>query len=236
MTIFVLATLPAGVLVSRLERYGIQADAVGGSIWSGRVQGLTARGALIGDARWTLSPVAMLRGALAGHAVLVTGQGHVETDFERSWSGLLRFSQLKADLPLDALAALRLPMGRGWRGQLTADLDRLELDEQWPVSAAGVVELHELVAAPPSSAALGSFRLAVAEQAPATDGLRASLTQTDGPLLLDGNLRLGPDRSFLLEGRLAPRGTPTRELAGLLQALGPPEADGRRPFSVSGTF
>ena len=66
--------------------------------------------------------------------------------------------------------------------------------------------------------------------------LKAAITQTDGPLLLDGELTLGRDRSFKLEGRLAPRGTAPPDLANLLQALGPPDARGRRPFSMSGTF
>lgn len=235
VAVFVLATLPANLVVGRLARYGIEADAVGGTIWSGRAQGLAARGTLIGDAQWSLRPLALLRGALAGHALLVVPDGRIETDFVRSWSGRIELSQARADFPLGALGALRLPLGRGWRGRVAADLPGVVLEDEWPVSATGTVELRELVAAPPRNAGLGSFRLAFAAPAESA-GLRALVTQTEGPLLLDGTLELGTNRSFLLDGRLAPRGVPSQELAALLQALGPPEADGRRPFSVSGTL
>lgn len=235
VAVFVIATLPASLVVSRFERFGLQADAVGGTIWSGRAQGLTARGALIGDAQWSLRPLALLRGALAGHAQLVQGDGHVEADFVRSWSGRLDLAHARADFPLGGLAALRLPVGRDWHGRVVADLPRVVVENNWPVSAAGTVQLRELVAPPPRNAALGSFRMAF-EQAATSSGLRALVTQTEGPLQLDGTLELGANRSFLLDGRLAPRGVPSRELAALLQALGPPEADGRRPFSVSGTL
>ena len=49
-------------------------------------------------------------------------------------------------------------------------------------------------------------------------------------------LTLGRDRSFLLEGTLAPRGSSPPELARSLALLGPADAGGRRPVSVSGTF
>ena len=235
VSVFVVATLPAGVLVGRLEPHGVTADAVGGTIWSGRAQGLSARGASIGDLQWSLRPLGLLRGALAGHAVLATGGGRVEADFDRAYSGRLLIESAQGEIPLEALNALGVRGVRNWRGRIVADLNRLVIDENWPVAAVGTVDLHDLTAPPPRVAALGSFRLNFPEQ-PGNDGLVASVAQTDGPLLVDGHLTLGPDRSFLIEGRLAPRGTPSPDLANLLQVLGPPDAGGRRPFSLSGTL
>ena len=164
-----------------------------------------------------------------------TGDGRVEADFERAYSGRLLIESARGELPLEALNALGVRGVRNWRGRIAADIGRLVIDENWPVAAVGTVDLHDLTAPPPRVAALGSFRLSFPEQA-GNDGLIASVTQTDGPLLVDGQLTLGPDRSFLIEGRLAPRGTPSPDLANLLQVLGPPDAGGRRPFSLSGTL
>src|SRR5688572_19707538 len=41
--VFVIATLPAGVVVSRLQRYGSASYPVGGTVWSGQPQCLAAR-------------------------------------------------------------------------------------------------------------------------------------------------------------------------------------------------
>lgn len=236
VAVFVIATLPAGVVVSRLQRYGVATDAVGGTVWSGRAQGLAARGNYLGDLQWSLRPSALLRGTLAGHAVLTATDGRIETDFARAWSGRVRLESARADLSLGSLAALGVPVTRNWRGRVAADLSKLELDADWPIAAAGTIDVSDLTAPPPRNARLGGYRLTFTESDGAGEPLKAAITQTDGPLLLDGELTLGRDRSFKLEGRLAPRGTVPPDLANLLQALGPPDARGRRPFSMSGTF
>lgn len=233
---FVLATLPASLVVSRLQRHGITADAVGGTIWSGRAQGLAARGAQLGDLQWSLRPAALLRGTLAGRAQLTGTERTLEANFARAWSGRLTLDAARAEVSLASLAALGLPVTRHWRGRIVADLPHLELDGDWPVAATGTIDLHELTSPPPRTAVLGDFRLTLPAPAASADEVKATVTQTAGPLLLDGLITLSKDRSFLLEGTLAPRGTPPADLARLLQALGPPDARGRRPFSVSGTY
>ena len=52
----------------------------------------------------------------------------------------------------------------------------------------------------------------------------------------EGRFTLGADRSFLLEGSLAPRGNTPPPLVRSLELLGPPDANGRRPVSISGTL
>jgi general secretion pathway protein N len=233
---FVLATLPAGLVMGRLQARGVTADAVGGTIWSGRAQGLTARGAQLGDLQWSLRPAALLRGMLAGHARLSGAERRLEADFARAWSGRLTLEAARAEFSLSSLAALGLPLARNWRGRVVADLPNLELDGDWPVAATGTIDLRELASPSPRTAMLGDFRLTFPARAASADELKATVTQTEGPLLLDGLITLSRDRSFLLEGTLAPRGTPSADLTKLLQALGPPDARGRRPFSVSGTY
>jgi hypothetical protein len=236
VAVFVIATLPASVVVGRLERYGVTADAVGGTVWSGRAQGLATRGKHLGDLQWSLRPGALLSGTLGGHAVLVAPDGRIETDFARAWSGQLQLQSARADMSLAALTALGVSFTRNWRGQVAADLSSLVLEGDWPVAAVGTIDVRDLTAPPPRSTSLGGYRLTFPGSRGAAENLEAVITQTDGPLLLDGELTLGRDRSFKLEGRLAPRGTPPADLANLLQALGPPDGRGRRPFSASGTF
>ena len=236
VVVFVLATLPASVVVGRLGSHGITADAVGGTIWEGRVQGLVARGTHVGDLQWTLRPLDLLRGRVAGHALVVAPDGRIDTQFARAWSGHLDLQNVRADLTLASLAALGVPAARSWRGRVSADLQSLTLERDWPLAAVGTVDVIDLTSAPPRNTSLGDFRLTFPPSPASSEDLTGKLTQTDGPLLLDGELTLRRDRSFSLQGRVAPRGTPTRDLAYLLQALGPADASGRRPFGVSGTF
>jgi hypothetical protein len=236
VAIFVVATLPAGVVIGRLDGYGIGADAVGGTVWSGRAQGLAVRGNHLGDLTWSLQSLPLLRGTLAGHVTLTAPDGRIETDFARALSGRVELGATRGDLPLDALAKLGVPFGRNWRGRIITDLSRVVLVDDWPIAAAGIIDVRELTAPPPRNTSLGGYRLSFTEGPDAAPELRAAITQTDGPLLIDGELTLSPDRSFRLDGRVAPRGTPSPELANVLRALGPPDPRGRRPISASGTF
>jgi hypothetical protein len=49
-------------------------------------------------------------------------------------------------------------------------------------------------------------------------------------------VRLTHQPGYVLEGLVAPRADAAPELVGNLQFLGSPDASGRRPFSIAGTF
>ena len=57
-----------------------------------------------------------------------------------------------------------------------------------------------------------------------------------GPLAVEGTLRLTPEPGFDLEGLVKARPTASADLAKDIQFLGSPDAQGRRPFSLAGTF
>jgi hypothetical protein len=109
----------------------------------------------------------------------------------------------------------------------------------WPTAIRGTLEMDGMTAPPPRNVAIGSYHVEMPDPA-ATDAasgvLSARVTDKEGPLSFEGRLTLSPDRSFLLEGTVAPRGNTPAQLQQSLQFLGPPDADGRRPVSVSGTL
>jgi hypothetical protein len=96
-----------------------------------------------------------------------------------------------------------------------------------------------LIAPPPRNTSIGSYHIVVPDPAAAgaaQDSLTASVTDKVGPFSFAGRFTLGKDRSFLLEGTLAPRGATPPALVRSLELLGPADATGRRPVSVSGTL
>ena len=99
--------------------------------------------------------------------------------------------------------------------------------------------MEGLIAPPPRSTSIGSYHIEIPDpQATDTAGgvLHARITDKEGPFSFEGRFTLTPDRNFLLEGSLAPRGTTPPALVRSLELLGPPDANGRRPVSVSGTL
>ncbi len=233
------ATLPAQLIRGRAERYGVVAVDYTGSVWSGAATGMAWHGATLGDLRWRLAPLALLRGRLGAHVELTRRDGSVVTDLTVAPGGEIALQSLRLDLPVEAVSTLPLGLPQGWRGHARADIAELTLHQGWPQSVRGSVDMDGLIAPPPRNTSIGSYRALLPDPGAkpgGTPGLTAKVTDKEGPFAVDARLTLAPDRSFLLEGTLAPRGSTPPALRRSLEILGPADAAGRRPFSVSGTL
>jgi general secretion pathway protein N len=236
---FAIATLPASVLARQLPRLGLSAAALSGSVWTGHAQALAWRTAPLGDVRWSISPLSLLRGEVAGDLELVRADGRVRSAFSASLGGRLRLEGMTADLPVEALATLPVGLPRGWRGRIAGQFEEIVVQDGWPTSLRGTLDMDGLIAPPPRSTTIGSYHIVIPDPqagAGGADELHARVTDKEGPFSFDGRFTLGADRSFLLEGTLAPRGSTPPALARSLELLGPADATGRRPVSVSGTL
>jgi general secretion pathway protein N len=105
----------------------------------------------------------------------------------------------------------------------------------------GTIDLDDLVTPPPRNASVGGFHVVLPHPKPQGEGslpdhLTARVNDKQGPFSVDGQLSIGKDHSFLLEGMVAARGEVPENMRQSLEILGPPDAAGRRPFSVSGTL
>jgi hypothetical protein len=205
------------------------------------------RGAPLGNVEWAITPAALLRGRVAGKLQLLRQDGNLATNFSTSFSGKdLQLTGATVALPVEALSTLPLGMPKGWQGRVSGRFDEIHVTEGWPAALRGYLDLDGLVAPPPRSAEIGSYHAVFPHprpQASAVTGaaldpsaLTAQVADKGGPFSVEGQLTVGRDRSFLLEGVLAPRGTVPPGMERSLQLLGPADASGRRPFSVSGTL
>jgi hypothetical protein len=97
----------------------------------------------------------------------------------------------------------------------------------------GRIEARDLEDSSGANTPLGSYLVTFPGGSGAPTG---KLHDLDGPLALEGTLRLTPAPGFELEGLIAPRPGAPPELVNNIRFFGSPDASGRRPFSVSGTF
>jgi general secretion pathway protein N len=237
--LFTVFTLPSSLLSGPLQRAGFDAPSLSGSVWSGRAAGLSWRGVALGDLQWRVSGASLFRGRIAGNVNLSRPDGSASSRVAATFGGDLHFEATQVDLPVEALSALPIGVPKGWRGRVTAHLEELAVSGGWPTVVRGTLDMNGLVAPPPRNAAVGSFHVVMPDpQGSSTpgDALTARVADKEGPFSVDARLTLSRDRSFLLEGTLAPRGNTPPELERSLQLLGPADAAGRRPFSVSGTL
>ena len=228
----------AVILVSRLPaswvvpRTGIAACASAeGSVWSGSCSGLTFERMPFGDLSWDAAPLRLLTGTVAAHVVLAHGPVTASADVAYGVGGSLSLRNLIADLKLDPRQVPHVPPQL--RGSLHTDLALLRLEHGRLAELKGRIEAHDLTQRTGHVTPLGSY--AISFPGGGTEPV-GKLTDLGGPLAVDGTLRLTAQPGYVLEGQVAVRADAAPELIGSLQFLGSPDASGRRPFSIAGTF
>jgi general secretion pathway protein N len=234
--LFAVVTLPASLLISRLDEFGVHAAGVEGTVWKGRAQVLQVANSNLGSVSWNLHVLPLFAARLQADLQLNRSDGFARSTVAVASSGRMHFSQLNASLPLSAL-----PTGSlldGWTGSVNLDLAELVVENGWPIAAEGTVDVLDLKLLMKSLYDIGSYQLVFADAAESApgNGLIAAITDLGGQLQVSGTLQLKPDRSYEIAGLVATRPETPRQVADSLQILGEPDAQGRRPFSVEGTM
>lgn len=232
----VIARLPASWVLPD-PRHGLSCSDVDGTIWMGTCTGLSVQQQPIGDLTWQLHASRLLAGKLNADVTVTRPNASVEGNVETGFDRKITARDVKADLPLDRDLVSALPPNfRSLRGKIHADLAQLRIEGQAVKVIQGVVEAHDLTDGEGSNAQRwGSYSLTF--PAPSKGNPLGQLRDLGGgPLAVEGTLRVTPEPGFDLEGLVTARPTASAELAKDIQFLGSPDAQGRRPFSLSATF
>lgn len=227
----------AVILVSRLPaswvvpRSGILAcTSPDGTLWSGSCSGLSVDRMPFGDLSWSVAPLRLLTGTLAAHVVArgpVTGSADVAYGI----GGSVSLRNVVTDFRLDPRQIPHLPPQL--RGSVHTDLALVRLEHGRIAELKGRIEAHDLSQRTGHVTPLGNYALTFPGGGTEPVG---TLVDLGGPLAVRGTLRLTNQPGYVLEGQVAARADAAPELVGNLQFLGSPDTEGRRPFSIAGTF
>jgi general secretion pathway protein N len=232
--VFALFTLPASVVIDRLEPYGIKAAGVSGTAWNGRAQVVQIGATSLGALTWDLHILPLFTLRAVAEVDLQRSDGSAHGTVSAS-SRRIDLQNVIAELPLGALPAQVAP--GGWTGSIDAKLASLTLENGWPVTADGTIEVTDLTGPVRRPVNIGSYRVVFPAQASTPNALTGALSDIGGPIQVAGTIQLKQaDRSYLLEGRIATKPDAPPDFARSLEFLGPPDAQGRREFSLSGTM
>jgi general secretion pathway protein N len=232
--VFALVTLPASVIVDRVQSPGVTIAGVDGTVWNGSAEVVRIGATHLGSLTWKLHalPLLTLRGKADIKLSRTNGfaQGTVAVSNER-----IQLSALTASLPIDALPPEVAP--GGWSGSINAKLAELTLANGWPISADGTMDIVGLTGPARRPTNLGSYQVQFPAESTAADALVGRIKDIAGPIQIAGTVQLkATDRSYLLEGLVATKPDAPADFTKSLEFLGPPDAQGRRQFSLSGTM
>lgn len=232
--VFALVTLPASVVLSRLGSTGVNASGVSGSIWNGKAQVLQVNGMNIGSVEWDLHVLPLFTLHVNADVKVARVDGFAATELSVGPSGKVTLKGLSASLPL---GALNNPQFAGWTGQLNARFARLTLDNGWPVEVDGTLDALDVTGPPRKPANVGSYRVVFDPAASTAEMLQGAVSDAgNGPLQINGTVRLKSDRSYEVDALVGTKPNTPQNLARALEYLGPPDAQGRRQFSMAGAL
>jgi hypothetical protein len=229
--VVLVARMPASWVIPASGANALCAS-VEGSLWSGSCSAMSIAHNPLGDVSWELHPLRLFLGQLAVHATAVHGTAQASADVELSFGQRITARKLVGDVPLDPAVIPGLPASL--RGQAHFDLPLVRLEHGILTQLQGRIEVHDLEDRTGEATALGSYVI----EFPAAPGGEpvGKLHDLDGPLAVEGTLRLTRQPGFDLQGEVTARPGAPPTLINNIRFLGSPDALGRRPFGISGTL
>jgi general secretion pathway protein N len=242
VTVIVLVIVAfAAILVARLPASWVLPTAganfncgnIAGTLWSGYCSGLRVQGAALGDLAWTLHPARLLAGKLAAHIDLEhPPTTSAQADLEVSLGGTLVARHLTASVPLDPRLLPGVPPTV--TGTLQLNIAVITVTKKGVVERLeGRIEAHDIIDSSGDVTPLGNFAVSFPGGTAQPTG---QVTDLGGPLAVQGQLVLTPQPGYELSGYVTPRATAVPALLNALSILGSPDAQGRRPFALQGTY
>ncbi len=224
------ARFPARWISPLLPR-GVHCQQLDGSAWSGTCTGLTAGVSELGDLTWELHALQLLRGRLDLQLDLSNQGSYLHGALALGFGGALRGRDVTLDLPLTSTLVSSLPAGA--HARLLGKVSSFEWNGKFLAVLHGELTVQDLVGS--GGQAFGSYQV-VFGPAGNSDTPSGMVHDQGGPLALDATLQLTHDPGYVVQGQVAARPSASPDITTQLQYLGTPDAAGRRPFSLAGTF
>jgi general secretion pathway protein N len=231
--VFLVAMVPAGQLAKHMPA-GVALNGASGTIWSGRARSLDVNGRALGGLEWSCRPWRLVMLEWACGATLRPAGGEVSAELSGDFGTNVAARDIVGRLPISLFEGIATP--RGWTGELELDVEQVRLAGRHPVAASGTLYLRSLRAPGPQGQALGDFELVVGEGTVGGEALNGRLRDLGGPLHVRGSIELDANGRYLLTGDAAPGPGAGPAIFDTLGFLGPPDSQGRRPFTIEGTL
>lgn len=210
----------------------VECTAATGTIWNGQCANLRAGTWQLADIGWQLQPARLLRGAVVADLRSADPRASGRVQLSLRSGQVMELRDVKAQVQL---ASNLIPALRNWSGQVELALPYVALQAMKPRALTGTARVLDLEQIRPALE-FGSYELRFDEPGSDSSEIVGALRDLQGPMAVDGQLRLRSSGEYEVEGTVAGRPTAAAELQRLIEFLGPADAQGARPFSLAGTL
>jgi hypothetical protein len=228
-----IATLPASVVTGRLPPQ-FAVEGASGTVWRGAATQVRWQGIPLGALQWRAHPLSLLAGRADYSIDLTRPDGHARGRISATFGGgSVAAEDVELQMPITALSPN--VAANAWRGDLHGTVTRAEIANGWPVDLVARFTMSRL--RPPGAAfEVGSYELNFDESASTPQRLTGRVRELEAPMIVRGQLEILPNRSYTLAGEVTPKPDAPPEVANTIAFLGPADPQGRRSFTITGTF
>lgn len=233
--VFLLAMLPARIIFLTLPE-PVQAFGVEGSIWRGSARIIDTGGLQIRNTEWKIELSQLLLARVGGEFKTRWNGGFAEGNASLGLGGSLIVRDTRS--AMDAAPLAQAVGAPPIAGQVSIELEELELQDMWPASLKGRGEIRNLSSSlmgQGAAAQIGNVAIEFTGEQNTDESIIGLIKDIGGPLEINGTLQLTPDRAYDLKTRVKARPGAPEQLRNNLQYLGSPADDGSHEFGLQGS-
>ncbi len=219
---------PARVAVRWFAPPEIAISGIDGSVWHGSAAEASIGGNYFQNTSWRISPLRLLTGKLSYRIRTNPVSGFIESEVAVGLGDTLSLTNLSAAMPLALLEDVVIVAGLQGNASLT--FERVEIVDGLPTVADGSVVIDNLVVPPFGRSSLGGYKMEFFTQ---SEGIAASIEETDGVVDLAGSLEVKNDRSYKFIAQVVETSDTPQSLRQILRHL-PTNERGQRELRDEG--
>jgi general secretion pathway protein N len=224
-------TLPARIAYRVISSPYLAMNGISGTVWSGSAREFSTNGVYLRKLEWQMRPFRLLTGKVVYIVSGSPASGFFDSEVTIALDGSLTLTNLRASMPLQMFEkAAGVP---GLRGNVSLQLERLQLANGRAVSADGIIDVDNLVVPMVNRGSLGGYR---AEFYTQNNGILASIEDADGVVDLAGTISLKPDKSYEFLGYVAPNSRTSESLQQRLRFLPQTDQPNQHELRLEGSY
>lgn len=220
---FVWQQIPAPV------KQTISFSSLEGSAWSATATGVIINGYNLGTMSWQLSPLSLLTGHLGGAVQVRHALGTTQGKFDIDNAQLVELHNLQGNLNANLFDSLIRPVMLN--GQIHVDIESARLQRSSLLEIEGTAQWRDARISGVQDLDLGQI---IIKAVPDAGGSRFQVSNQDGALEVNGEVRLATNGRYDLNLTLMNRDKSRTELDTMLRMLGKPDARGRVNLKQAG--
>lgn len=209
---------------------------ISGSVWSGKASFGMVQGQSLQAIEWSLRPWSVLLGQVGlswsfrlPDSTGTEGYGRGKTAM--GLDGSMDFDQLEMNLPLVEAAKLVGMAALRPAGSVSLNLQDVNWNGENLTSVEGRVVWHDAGISMVKPISLGDLSMVLEMEG---EQIKGVISDSGGPLSIDGVLKLKADGTYQINGALAARDSP--DLQQALRSMGRPGPDGKVNINYSGSL